>query len=154
MRNLSNAYLSEKEYIHFAKKGTNQEREELALNPNITPKAIDILKKDEDMQVRVNIAVNRRTSLRDAYKIVSNPDISEAMTRYQEMGNEHIMLYNPLMEDFGNRLATESLSQRDFAYFYKENKKRFFMWNKWTRIDGICNRKCNSTGFIFNRKSK
>jgi len=75
------------------------------------------------MQVRVNIAVNRRTSLRDAYKIVSNPDISEAMTRYQEMGNEHIMLYNPLMEDFGNRLATESLSQRDFAYFYKENKK-------------------------------
>ncbi len=123
MRNLSNAYLSEKEYIYFAKKGTNQEREELALNPNITPKAIDILKKDEDMQVRVNIAVNRRTSLRDAYKIVSNPDISEAMTRYQEMGNEHIMLYNPLMEDFGNRLATESLSQRDFAYFYKENKK-------------------------------
>lgn len=45
MRNLSNAYLSEKENIYFAKKGTNQEREELALNPNITPKAIDILKK-------------------------------------------------------------------------------------------------------------
>lgn len=66
------------------------------------------------MQVRVNIAVNRRTSLRDAYKIVSNPDISEAMTRYQEMGNEHIMLYNPLMEDFGNRY------DEDGAYICKK----------------------------------
>lgn len=79
------------------------------------------------MQVRVNIAVNRRTSLRDAYKIVSNPDISEAMTRYQEMGNEHIMLYNPLMEDLGIDLLQNHYPKETLHIFIKKIKKVLYV---------------------------
>lgn len=74
---------------------------------------------NQDYNMSQDYNINQENSRSKKYtkllkKYVKNTEKSLALK---------LTLYNPLMEDFGNRLATESLSQRDFAYFYKENRK-------------------------------